>query len=211
MNDIKLIAFDLDGTLIENVLWAKAQALVKVDYEEANLWYERYYRREVTFRQMQDHFSEIYRRHPQMLRKFLALNKYIRIFPGVRKTVKKLSAKYRTVIISSGMDFYVAAAARKIGIAEWYANYRLETDGTGMVREIKPQYPDERGKVHVLEKLCKQQMLQPDQIVFIGDSINDLTAFEYTRRGILIGPGIHQLQQSAWKKITKISQLGELL
>lgn len=53
--------------------------------------------------------------------------------------------------------------------------------------------------------------IEPEQIVFVGDSSNDLKAFEYTKHRILVGKGNEKLRKAAWKHVDTLKEIESIL
>jgi Predicted hydrolases of the HAD superfamily len=52
----------------------------------------------------------------------------------------------------------------------------------------------------------------PDrQVIFVGDSRNDIEAFKLTGNGIAIYPYDRELEEIAWKKIKSLSEIKDIL
>lgn len=145
------------------------------------------------------------------LSEFHKLSRFIRFLPSVRKTVSEISGLYRVSLISSGMDFYVSEVASRLGIECWHANYSLVTDSTGIVCDIRPSAPDDTAKVGILKTLCRKHKLNPDQIAYVGDSVNDLPVFQFTGRGVMVGKGTPELRKASWRHISTIAKLPDIL
>ncbi|OGG04129.1 hypothetical protein A2Z33_03120 [Candidatus Gottesmanbacteria bacterium RBG_16_52_11] len=211
IRNVKIVALDVDGTLATGNFWQKMHALTGITLEEDDRWFRDYYSKVISFESWAETIALRYRDSRIPISKFRSLISVVRIVPGAGEVVQKLKEHYKLCLISSNVDFYVAHVARRLGISRYYANYRLNTDANGIVTDITYTAPEDKAKVIALKDMCREHTVVPSQVVFVGDSDNDIPAFAFTGRGILVGEGNRELRRLAWKRIKTISELPEIL
>ena len=101
--------------------------------------------------------------------------------------------------------------AKQLSIDSYYANYTFIYDTYDRVKNIQYLAEDANVKQLFLKDLCKKKHLQPEEIVYIGHSANDIEAFLYTKHGILIGKGNEALVKASWKQVQQLSDIVPLL
>jgi len=210
-NDIKLVAFDVDGTLIKGNMWQLVHRLAGVTKEEDNKWFSDYFNNKITFFEWVEFINNKYRVCHKKRQDFDRLLSKIEYQSEVADVIKLCQKKYSVCLISSGLDFYVREVARELKVFEWYANYSFSYDYSGEVNEIIFNAPEKESKVIRLRKICKEKNIRPQQIIYVGDSTNDLPAFLFISHGVLVGKGTEELKKHSWIQIGKISELIDIL
>jgi HAD superfamily phosphoserine phosphatase-like hydrolase len=208
MLNIKLIAFDVDGTLTVGNKWEQLHSFCGITPEEDYLWFKKHEEGKVTFQEWNNFVEKKYRSSNKTKSQIQQVATNFQLFDDVRETISQLSLLYKIALISSGFDVFVQAVASQLNVTQWYANYSFEYSSSARISKIHRKYEDATAKVQALDELTKMYDLSPTQIAFVGDSSNDIKAFEYTSRGILKSSSNHsKLASASWKQIEKISDL----
>ena len=182
----KLIAFDMDGTLIvEDSCWGalhrhfgtqEAARRNLEAYERGEIDYPEFMRRDIALWQPVPTIDEI--------RAILAS---YRLAPNVREVVGEVRRKgYQTAIVTGGLDILADEVARELGIPHVLAN-GLEVgeggclSGEGIFR-VEPSQKDE-----VLSQLAEKLGMMLDECVAVGDSKYDVKFLKRAGLGVAIG------------------------
>lgn len=206
---IKLIAFDVEGTLMQNDIWTRLHPYFGVSLEQDAAWYAEYKQGKLNFRQWLEVAAVEWRKVGRTKEGVESMIAKISYMDGAEHVVHELQKRYRTALISSGADNFVTRIAHDLSISDEYHFLTFEYDNearfthfgfTGDGTEVEV-------KVAALAELSEKYGIAPDEMVYVGDSINDIGAFEYTRHGVLIGPGTDALRNVAWKQISNLSEL----
>ena len=123
----------------------------------------------------------------------------------------KIRNAYSLALASSSPNLFVEAVAGKLQINNYYSACDFIFDQNDTFVEIHYTGIDRDAKVEYLKRLTKEYKIKPNQIIYVGDSENDLGAFEFTGKGILVGSGNTQLRNSAWKNVKNIVEITTLL
>lgn len=179
----RLIAFDMDGTLVKRPSsWEKIHKYFGTEDIEKRNWelysnglidYQEFMRRDIKAwgKVSRDKITQILLDY-QFMDGALALAEYLR-----EKPVYK-------VIITSGIDILAQDVAKKLKFNDYYAN-GLEFDddgyltGEGIVR-VEPFCKDK-----VLNRLMLKMDVAKDQVISVGDSYYDIGLFNTS--GLSIG------------------------
>jgi HAD superfamily phosphoserine phosphatase-like hydrolase len=98
--------------------------------------------------------------------------------PGFQELFNELRGNYRTGILSNGVGFVAEEIVEQFGFDSelCLADKLLVKNGyfTGDVIEGMP----ERDKGRGLRKICKRSGVKPENILYVGDHLNDLPVFE---------------------------------
>jgi HAD superfamily phosphoserine phosphatase-like hydrolase len=213
LDDIKAVAFDVDGTLITGSVWAKLHALFRISSDEHSRVFERYIEGMATFADWTRSLERAYLEHPAHRPELEELGRRFDFVPGAPKVVAALRGRYPLALSSSGFDTYVFPVAEALGITHAYA-YSVLTYGADErfsgIRFARPE-GERDAKVEDVKEFCAAEGILPGEVAFVGDSVNDLLAFEYTGHGILVGEGSKDLKEAAWKRVTELSELLDIL
>ena len=182
----KLIAFDMDGTLlVEDSCWgvlhrhfgtsAPARENLRA-YERGEIDYPEFMRRDISLWRPTPHISEI----EQVLAGFA-------LAPNVAELVKEIGARGHSIaIITGGLDLLADKVAQELGIHHTLAN-GLEVDergyltGEGIFR-VEPTLKHE-----ALAKLAAGLGFTSSECVAVGDSKYDVNFLRNAGLGVAVG------------------------
>lgn len=175
-NEIALVAFDLDGTLIraDTVCERIARRLGRL--EEMRRFEALTGRSAI--RAARREMAGWYRQaDPEAIRSALA---GITLAPGAEAAFAWLKKEgIRTAIVSITWEFAVEAIARRLGADDWVGT-RLGEQG-----EIRDFWPED--KPVWLAGLAEGCGLGPRRVAAVGDSANDVSMLEWAGRAIFVG------------------------
>jgi len=118
---------------------------------------------------------------------------------------------YDIWLVSGAIDIWVAAVAKKIGAAGFYAHSSLEFDGQGVFAKINYSGDQNPWKAKIVQKIAVDNGIPVSDIIFVGDGANDIEAFKLTGRGIAVYPYDEGMEDIAWKKIKSLSEIKDIL
>lgn len=204
---IKIVAFDLDGTLTDGYSWTLFHTIGGVTPKEQHEWLIQYARNQLTYHEWITRIETKYRQSGKTQTEFSSATRIIPLKKDAQKVISTLKRHIPVLIVSSSIDIYVEVVAQKLGITAFHANHTLLFNKQGTFEKIAYQSPEAEAKVLYLETLCRQYGLTPQEICFVGDSLGDLSAFQFTGRGILVGNGSPDLVEAAWKQVETLSDV----
>lgn len=182
----KLIAFDMDGTLIEeDSCWGvlhrhfgtqeaarrhlKAYDLGEIDYPE-------FMRRDIA----------LWKPVPTLEQVKRVLTHY-RLAPNVERVVGEIHQRgYQTVVITGGLDLLAEELARKLGIQRVFSN-GLAADEKGSLTGEGIFRVEPRFKHELLTGLVGELGVSLQQCVAVGDSKYDVNFLKHAGLGVAIG------------------------
>jgi len=211
--DIKAVAFDIDGTLVRENFWHKLHQLFGLSDENDFRWFELYHEKKLGYREWMGLISAEYRKNPQSKEAIEETFREYLFVQETKKLIKRIQGKYELALISSNIDAYVEDVGNRLSIPFRYAFSTIEYNTSGMFSRIAftSEGTELEAKVEAIQDLCARLLLKPEQVVFVGDSRNDLDAFRYTGRGILLREGNEELRTAAWKRVSNLSELEAIL
>lgn len=213
----RVVAFDLDGTLATGNIWASLNTLAGITEEEDLEWVRQFETGELAHKDWFEILSARHREGGMTRDQYVAAIKEQadnNIRPEARVLVSDLLAEgIKACIVSGGIDLYVGAVAEELGIDRWRANYSLEFDENEKFQSIT--YIEDGGdhKVTYLKKLGEELGIPLSEITFVGDSSNDIAAFQATGRGIYLHEGTvnPNLVAASWKQVHNLSEVRQFL
>jgi phosphoserine phosphatase len=208
----KLIVFDLDGTLVkyENSLWYGSwdaigyAAGLKKEFDLLTSYYLP--RLEL--------YEEWVNANARLL-KGISVEKIERkIFPppyskGVKDVLPKLRKRYRTMIISSGVDIIAERVMSELGIDCCLSNRLLRRDGvfTGEAACDVPLFK----KLDILREKIEKLGISLEEVCAIGDNENDIPVLRSVVLGIAFEPRTEEVRAASRFSITDFRQLPGIL
>lgn len=208
---IKAVAFDVDGTLIDSHVWEELHVFFGLSREDNMRLHSMYVDGTLTFREVTDMMADLYlKKSPSPTKEQVdAVFKNFRYLSGAAETVEALSQKYPLAVISSGLSDYVRPVAEALGIQHVYSytSFVYGANGTYTGIAYNEEGDELHAKVNALADFGAKVGAKPEEIVFIGDSVNDIEGFRYTGRGVLVGKGTEDLKAAAWKQVSALSEL----
>ena len=211
LNDIKLVALDIEGTLTQEGIWSRLHHLVGISDQEGLQWFTKYYNKRWTFAQWADVVIKRYKNSGISRRDIEACLRDVHFLPQAKVTVAMLRQHYPLALLSSTPNVFVGEVAKQLSIETYYANYTFVYDRTDKIIDIQYRAEDAIVKQQFLKDFCKKKRLGPEEIVYIGHSANDLEAFLYTNHGILIGKGNEALVKACWTQVQQLSDVVPIL
>lgn len=207
--DCKLIAFDVDGTLIEAELWGRLNAVLDVPKERGREIFHEYLHGQVDYRTCISNLAHLWVQSGKRKEDILSVLHDFKLVPHAETTVAYLKNSYHLALISSGFDLYVAEVAERLSVPHAYFYGTFMFNETEQLVDINflSERTEIEAKVDAIKDLQKRYRLEPNEIMFVGDSKNDIGAFEYTGRGVLIGEGNEDLRRNAWKQINSLDEI----
>ena len=177
----RLVAFDMDSTLIE------AEVIDELAYragvgDEVSAITEQAMRGELDF-------SESFRRRVKLLAGLDAsvleeVAREIRLTEGAEHLVGTLRALgYKTAILSGGFTYFGHHLQQRLGIDYVYANDLEIVDGK-VTGEVRGEIVDGERKASLLREIAGREGIDLEQVISVGDGANDLPMLSIAGLGI---------------------------
>ena len=196
-NSIKLIAFDLDGVLVDGRgSWDELHdALGTSKLSEINE--NDFYAGKITFDEWAKRDVKLW--HGVEIKKIEAIFKKTKLMKGAPETLKTLKEKgYKLAIVSGGLKTLADIVGEKFQIDFVAANEFIVKDGkvSGIMNII-----DMDGKGIALEKIATKNNLKGKNCAAVGDFFNDIPMFKFAGFSIAFNPKVPEIVEIADKAI----------
>ena len=177
----RLVAFDMDSTLIEAEVIDELASLAGVG-EQVSAITERAMRGEMDF-------SESFRARVALLQgleegALQQVANQLRITEGAEHLIATLrTLGYKTAILSGGFTYFAQHLQDRLGMDYVYANELDIVDGV-VSGNIKGAIVDGARKAELLRQLAREEDIDLQQVIAVGDGANDLPMLSIAGLGI---------------------------
>lgn len=185
--NIKLIAFDLDGTLITGNTWCRVNIAAGMTLDEDEVLYQAYNRQELTYADWIKKLNSFYQRGRRPTRADLeAALLTFELAPRVKEVIARLKTVYQTAIISGSFNLTAAAVGRTLDIKYTKACTDLEFNRDDEFVAIISRGEEKYAKLELFRELLATIAIKPEESLYVSDSLYDLPLIEATAGGIII-------------------------
>lgn len=177
----RLVAFDMDSTLIESEVIDELAREAGVHDQVATIT-ERAMRGELDF-------NESFRQRVALLKGLDAsalerVRERLKLTEGAERLITTLKALgYRTAILSGGFTWFGRHLQNTLGIDHVHAN-ELEIEDGKVTGRVVGQIVNGQRKAELLRQLAAQEGISLEQVIAVGDGANDLPMLGIAGLGI---------------------------
>lgn len=211
MQDIKMICFDLNKTLIEENSWLNLNLAMGVTQEEDGMLMKWGGEGVIDDKTGQNILCNIYRTRGDVSRQ--NIDKIIKSYTfvdGAEGLVKYCQGKgYEVALISGAMDSLVEDVAKRLNIGLYQAGNYFIYDMDDQLISIDAPENDGQQKAKQLEELCRKLGIDVKEVIVIGDGANDVELFDMTGRGITFIDSI--ISDKAWKVVDSLDDIKSII
>jgi phosphoserine phosphatase len=213
MENIKLVCFDVDETLVDGTSWWMLTEALGCSLEKAFNIFNQAREGKISFREGERLFTKMFQNSGNATREFIKnFFESIDVKPEAKDLISYLKQKgYIIYLISGGIDIYVNSIARKLGADGFYANSSLDFNKKGILQGIHYRENQKGIKAEQLQELIRKIGIDMNHVVFIGDSENDIDVFKATKHGIAVSTSDEELKKVSWKLVNSLSEIKSIL
>jgi len=177
----KLVAFDMDGVLVEmKSSWSYIHECFGTDNSETR---KAYLNGEIGSREYMSKDIELWKNAGKTLRDIEAVFENVPVMEGANKCMHALKAEgIKTAIVSGGLAILARRIAGEIGMDYVIANEINENMEKGILN-VSPKNKD-----IPLKNLARKLGIEKEEIVSVGNSKYDVKMFKVSGMGIAFNP-----------------------
>jgi phosphoserine phosphatase len=205
--NIKLVVFDVDGTLTtHNSIWWRLHELFNTE-TEGKIYYDQYFAGEIDYNTWADLDAGLWK--GKSLQVVIDAVEHTEIVDGAYETVAELKRNGIFVaILSGGLDILAESIGKRVGIDYILTNELLHKDGvlTGDV----VSHVGWGEKVSAIEQICTHFGVTLAETAFVGDGRNDISVLKVVGLPIAFNPEHKEVEEVA-KVTIKNGSLNKIL
>ena len=214
MTKYKLVCFDVDGTLVDNVKfsWQVFHDYFETDKHKREDAKNAFFSGKITYKQWAEHDIALWKKSNAKKQDFFGAMKDLKLMNGAIETLNELKRRKMKLAIISG--------SLNIVIEKFIPNYeelfddvflsRIYFDENGNIKEIDATEYDMDGKALALKKIAEREKLSLGECAFVGDYLNDIRIMQEAGLGIAFNCVHEELKEVADVVIDK-KDLREIL
>ncbi|MHC1586494.1 MAG: phosphoserine phosphatase SerB [Candidatus Hecatellaceae archaeon] len=185
MRKKKLVAFDMDGTLVENETIDELAKAAGV-YDKVKQITREAMEGKISFKKALAKRVKLLKGLP--VEEVEKVKSRIKISPGAEDLIGELKkAGFVTAIITGGFDVFANYVAETLGIDYVYAN-RLKVKDGKLTGEFEGVILSPQDKLKALKEISERENIPLDECVAIGDGANDIILLKSSGLGIGYNP-----------------------
>ncbi len=181
---VRLIAFDLEGTLVKSVSsWVELHKRFGT-WEKGKEYAELFFSGKIDYVKWAELDASLWRGHTR--EEIMKWANSVEYMEGAKELIEFLRENdFRIAILSSGLMCLAGRIARELGVDYVYANELLFDENGVVTGKVNPLV-DFKSKGVILRELKEE--LKPELTVAVGDGYNDLSMFKEADVSIAINP-----------------------
>ncbi|MHA1908870.1 MAG: HAD family hydrolase [Candidatus Thorarchaeota archaeon] len=197
---IRLVVFDLDGTLTtHNSSWWRLHEHFDT-HEQGGAYYDQYFAGEIDYQQWADLDAALWK--GQKLSEVVKIANETELMPGAIQVVQELKNRgIHVAVLSGGIDILAERIVKRVGIDYLLVNRIHHENGiiTGEV-EVNVGWG---GKAEEIKEICSHFDVPLSETAFVGDGKNDIAVFPVVALSVAFNPEAEEVAEAASVVIRK--------
>ena len=199
----KLICFDLDGTLVDETksVWESIRNAIEIDWKRSREGAKRYHSKEINYKEWAEIEMGLWKESSIGKGHFLKGIGHFKLMPGAKEALLHLKDKgYKLMILSGSISLVLDIVLPgwnelfdHVFINRIYFNEKGQIIGADWL----PRERDNEGKAEEIKEFCLKEGIDLKEVVFVGDSDNDVSAMRLSGLGIAFNSQSEKLNQAA--------------
>ncbi len=214
MQKYKLVCFDVDGTLIDNVRfsWQIFHDYFQTDRHRREDAKNRFFNGQITYKEWAEHDINLWKERNAKKHDFFKAINHLKLMEGAMETLQELK--------KTGIKLAIISGSLNILLEKFIPDYeeffddvflsRIYFDEHGSISKVEATEYDLDGKALALRKIAEREGISMKECVFIGDYLNDLKIIQEAGLGIAFNCEYDELKRAANVVIDK-KDLREIL
>lgn len=201
MSKYKLVCFDVDGTLIDNVTfsWQLFHDFFQTDKHRREDAKSKFLNQEISYKEWAEHDINLWREKNANRNDFLKAMERLKLMEGAIETLNELKRRdFKLAIISGSLN---------IILEKFIPNYdelfsdvflsKIYFDENGEISKVEATEFDMDGKALALKKIAERERISLNQCVFVGDYLNDIKIMKEAGLGIAFNCNNNEVKKVA--------------
>jgi len=173
----RVIAFDLDGTLIRGLefSWTRVWQYLKFPENVYKTGMRRFRRKETTYQEWCEWACKLFREKNLKREDFPKIVSGLAVTRNLQEAIRLLKDDgFVTALISGGLDVFLQELVPDAAsLFDYIFINKLKFDPDGLIAGVESTSYDFEGKADALELVCKERGVGVEQSVFVGEGFND--------------------------------------
>ena len=201
MPKYKLVCFDVDGTLIDNVKfsWQIFHDYFQTDRHKREDAKRKFFDGHITYKEWAEHDINLWREMKAKKDDFYRALDNLRLMKGAMETLMELKKQ--------GIKLAIISGSLNILIEKFIPDYRdffddvfisnIHFDENGHIERVEATEYDMEGKSRALRLIAEREGLDLKECAFVGDYLNDLHIIKDAGLGIAFNAEDEELKKAA--------------
>src|SRR3989338_3409409 len=201
MPKYKLVCFDVDGTLIDNVKfsWQIFHDYFQTDRHKREDAKRKFFDGHITYKEWAEHDINLWRERKAKKDDFYRALDNLRLMKGAMETLRELKKQ--------GINLAIISGSLNILIEKFIPDYRdffdyvfisnIYFDENGDIGRVEATEYDMEGKSRALRLIAEREGLDLKKCAFVGDYLNDLHIIKDAGLGIAFNAEDEELKKAA--------------
>ena len=201
MPKYKLVCFDVDGTLIDNVTfsWQIFHDYFQTDKHKREDAKRKFFDGHITYKEWAEHDINLWRERKAKKDDFYRALDNLRLMKGAMETLRELKKQ--------GINLAIISGSLNILIEKFIPDYRdffdyvfisnIYFDENGDIGRVEATEYDMEGKSRALRLIAEREGLDLKECAFVGDYLNDLHIIKDAGLGIAFNAEDEELKKAA--------------
>ena len=214
MTKYKLVCFDLDGTLIDNLKfsWQLFHDYFQTDQHRREDAKNKFFNKKITYAEWAEHDIGMWKEKNAKKEDFFKALEGLKLMEGALDTLRELK--------QSGAKLAILSGSLNVLLEKFIPNYedffddvfisRIYFDGNGFISEIEATEFDIDAKALALKQIAEREGIPLEECAFVGDYTNDIKVMQEAGLGIAFNCKNEEVMKAADVVIEK-KDLREIL
>ncbi|MBW2976540.1 HAD family phosphatase [Candidatus Woesearchaeota archaeon] len=197
----KLVCFDVDGTLIDNVKfsWQVFHDYFQTDRDRREKAKNAFFNGEISYLQWAEHDISMWKEKKAKKEDFFKAVENLRLMNGAMETLQELKKK--------GLKLAIISGSINVLLEKFMPDYNdffddvflswIYFDSDGNITDVRATEFDIEKKADALRRIAEREKIKLDECVFVGDYLNDIKAMQEAGLGIAFNCEHDELKKAA--------------
>lgn len=201
MPKYKLVCFDVDGTLIDNVTfsWQIFHDYFQTDEHKREDAKRKFFNGQITYKEWAEHDINLWKERNAKKHEFFKAIGHLRLMNGAMETLQEIKKR--------GIKLAIISGSLNIILEKLMPNYeeffddvflsKIYFDEEGNIAKVEATEYDMDAKALALKKIADREKISLKECAFVGDYLNDMKIIQEAGLGIAFNCQHDELKKAA--------------